>query len=256
MKITDGKLREIADALRTAAGKIRSRFTTAIIVAAGSGKRMCSEVPKQFMNLCGMPVVVHTLKAYENASCISDILVVCRPGDEEIYDEYREKFGISKLIKCVVGGETRQRSVLRGIEALSEKTRYVAIADGARPLITPEQIDSVCMKAYRTGAATAAFPATDTLKTAEDGIITGTIERSTAWHATTPQAFALNVYRAAAYSSLEDGFSATDDNSLCEHIGYDVAVVDCGKTNLKITEQTDLVIAEALLKARAVQNPE
>lgn len=254
MKITDGKLIEVAESLRAVAGKLKNRKTTAIIVAAGSGTRMQTETPKQFLSLCGMPVVVHTLKAYNASETISDIIVVCRSGDEEIYTEYKEKFEISKLSKIVCGGETRQKSVLNGIEAVDKDTAFVAIADGARPLITPEQINSVSFQAYRYGAATAAFPATDTIKTAEKGFIVDTIERSTVWHATTPQTFALNVYRAAAYKSLEDNITVSDDNSLCEYIGYDIKLVDCGRYNIKITEYPDLLLAEALIKNRAIRN--
>ena len=250
MKITNEKVIAAAEALRAAAGKLKNRHTAAIIVAAGSGTRMNSDIPKQFISLCGMPVVVHTLKAYDMSACISEIIIVCRPGDEDTYSEYCKNFGIVKPVKTVIGGDTRQKSVLCGIEAVSPQTAYVAIADGARPLITPEQIDSVCIAAYRHGAATAACPATDTIKTAEKGFITDTVPRSTVWHATTPQAFALSVYRAAAYSSMEEGFEGTDDNSLCEHIGYDVKLVDCGRFNIKITEKEDLIIAEALLKSR------
>ena len=243
-------LKNAADALREAVGSFRNRSTAAIVVAAGNGTRMGGQTPKQFLNLCGMPVVVHALKAFEESVYITETVVVCRAGDEPLYEEFREEFGLRKISAIVPGGKTRQESVLCGVEAVSKKTAFVAIADGARPLVTPEMISRVCLEAYRYGAATAAVPATDTVKIAEKGFIGETVDRSKVWLAQTPQVFGLAAYRAAAYSSLEEGFESTDDNSLCEHIGIKVRAVDCGKENIKITEQVDMAIAEAVIGFR------
>lgn len=178
--------------------------------------------------------------------------MVCRPGDRERYLEYKEKFGLSKLRDIVVGGSTRQESVLRGVEAVGEDAKYVAIADGVRPLTTPAMIDKVCLAAYRYGAASAAYPAADTIKTADQhGFVTATIERSTVWHATTPQIFSLAIYRAAAYYAVDTKFEGTDDNSLVENIDRPVKLVDCGRENIKLTEPGDLAAAEALIALRA-----
>lgn len=245
------KLTAIAEGLRAAVGKWKDRTTAAIIVAAGSSTRMGGAIPKQFMPLNGIPAVVRTLRAYEEAEYVSFIVVVARPGDRERYLEYKEKFNLTKLRDIVEGGATRQESVLHGIETIGESAKYVAIADGVRPLITPRAIDTVCLAAYRYGAASAAFRATDTIKTADKhGFVTGTIDRTTVWNATTPQAFDINIYRAAAYHALDTKFVATDDNSLVENIDRPVKLVDCGKENLKLTEPTDVCIAEALLARR------
>ena len=246
------KLKAVGDVLRSAIGKSDKRPTAAIIVAAGSSVRMGGDTPKQFLPLNGMPVVVWTLRAYEASDYIDEIVVVVRPGDREKYLEYKEQFGISKLTKIVDGGQTRQESVLRGVESVGESVSYVAIADGARPLTTPDMIRKVCLAAYRFGGATAAYPAFDTIKVADQhGFIVDTVERSTVWHATTPQVFALNVYRAAAYFSKDEGFEATDDNSLVEHIGHQVKLVDCGRDNIKITTPDDIYICETLIRRRA-----
>lgn len=246
-KTADG----IADILRTVGGKLKNRRTAAVIVAGGSSSRMGGGTPKQFMLLGGMPVVAMTLRAYEQADCISDIILVIRPGDEEIYEEYREKFGFTKIRAMVHGGATRQESVMNGICAADNDTAFFAIADAARPLTTPDMIRSVCLAAYHYGAASAAVPAVDTVKTADaKGFIAETVERSTAWQAQTPQVFGANLYRAAAYTARDEGFSATDDNSLVERIGYRVKLVDCGRENIKITNACDLAIAEAILSFR------
>lgn len=248
-----GSPKEFADILRSAAGKMKSRTTAAIIVAGGSGTRMGGDTPKQFLDLCGMPVVVHTMRAYEESEYIDQIYVVARDEDvnDSVYDNYAEKFSITKYRKCVSGGKTRQESVLKGIEALSDDVKFVAIADAARPLTTPELINSVCLAAYRYSAASAGCPAVDTIKTVDNHkFIMDTVERTSAWQAATPQAFSLPLYRAAAYSALDIGFECTDDNSLVERLERRIKFVDCGRYNIKITEPLDLLVAEAILSTR------
>lgn len=239
----------IADALREAVGVKKNRATTAIIVAAGASERMGT--PKQFIELCGIPTVVRTLLAYQSAELITSIVVVARECDIERYEEYKKSYEITKLCAVVRGGSTRQESVLCGVEALPKGTAYIAIADAARPLTTPQAIDRVCLAAYRYDAASAAFPAYDTIKVADSkGFIESTVERSLVWHAATPQVFRLALYRAAAYSAKDEGFTATDDNSLVEHINHKVKLVDCGRENIKLTEPHDILLCEAIIKQR------
>ena len=243
------KLYAIADTLREIAGVAKNRNTAAIIVAAGSSERMGN--PKQFIPLCGVPAIVRTLMAYQASDLITSIVVVARECDIEKYEEYKKDHSLSKLYAVVKGGATRQDSVLCGVEAVPKKTAYVAIADGARPLTTTETIDRVCLAAYRFDAATAAFPAYDTIKTADKkGFISSTVERSTVWHAATPQVFSIALYRAAAYSAKDEGFVATDDNSLVERIGRRIKLVDCGRENIKLTERHDVTVCEAIIKQR------
>lgn len=242
---------KIAELIRTVFGAKSPRyFTSAIIVAAGNSSRMGGEIPKQFIDLCGMPVIVRTLRAYEEASQINEIIVVCRAGDIPKYEEYREKYSLTKISRIVIGDETRQLSVIKGLEAVSPKCDYVAIADGARCLTTPGMINDVCHYAYKYEAATAATRAQDTVKRVEKGFITETVPRREVWLAQTPQVFKLNLYRAAAYHAIDQKFKATDDNSLVEAIGRSVFVVECGKDNLKITTSEDLTFAEAVIRER------
>ncbi len=243
------KLSAIADTLREIAGCAKNRKTAAIIVAAGSSTRMGT--PKQFIPLCGVPAVARTLMAYQSSDLITSIVVVAREDDIEKYNKIKTQYSITKLCAIVKGGETRQDSVLCGVEAVPKGTAYVAIADGARPLTTVETIERVCLAAYRFDAATAAFPAYDTIKTADNkGFIVSTVERSTVWHAATPQVFKLALYRAAAYSAKDEGFAATDDNSLVEHIGHKIKLVDCGRENIKLTQKQDIIMCEAIIKKR------
>ena len=178
-------------------------------------------------------------------------MLVGKVEDFPAYRDLAKKHGINKLRVLTEGGASRQESVLCGLRQVSEKTKFIAIADGARCLITPQQIESVCHAAYRTGAATAATPATDTIKIADaTRYITSTPDRETLWLAQTPQIFDYTLYHAAAYYALEKDFVATDDNSLVEFINRKVKLVDCGRENIKITTAVDLLIAEAILSAR------
>lgn len=244
--------RDVADVLRAADKEAGKRnYTAAVIVAGGSGTRMGTEVTKQMLDLCGKPVVVHTLLAYQNTPCIKEIVVAAREDEIDIYQGFKQKYGITKLTAVVPGGVTRQASALAGVEAVSDKVRYVAIADAARCLTTPEEISEVCRVAYKTDAASAGIPATDTVKVVDKaGYIAGTPERALCWQAQTPQVFRHALYLAASYAAIEHKFTATDDNSLIEFVKHPVKMVKCSKQNIKITEPDDLTYAQMILKQR------
>lgn len=251
MKIT---AKDIAALLRTLSKTANTpHFTSAIIAAAGSGTRMGDGLgaTKQMLTLGGIPVIVRTLRAFEESELINEIIVVAREDEIEIYDEYKSTYGLNKITAVVAGGETRQESVLRGFECISDKSEFVAIHDGARCLITSEDIAAVVTEAYRSGAATAAIRATDTVKRADrNGYIVETPKREELWMAQTPQVFKTEVYRAAAYVAKEEGFVTTDDNALAEYVGFKVKLVECSRGNIKITTPEDLLIAEMLMKRK------
>lgn len=243
---------KITDLLRAISGsEAQHAFTSAIIVAAGLSERFGGTRTKQMTLLCGTPVLIHTLSAYQNADSINEIIIVARPDEIEAWKRLSAKHGISKLSKIVEGGATRQDSVLCGFEAINEKAKFVAIADGARCLTTPEQINEVCRAAYKYDAATAAHRSTDTVKIADrKGFIDETADRDIVWLAQTPQVFKVNLYRAAAYTALQRGFIATDDNSLVEEVGGSVRLVECGVQNIKITTQDDMALAAGIIAQR------
>lgn len=242
--------KEIASLVRTLSKSANTHhFTSAIIAAAGSGTRMNSDKTKQLLTLEGIPVIVRTLQAFESCPVIDEIIVSAKADELDFYEEYRKEYSPKKLARVVVGGATRQESVLRGFEAVSDKSEFVAIHDGARCLITPEKIEKVIRAAYNHGAATAASRVSDTVKKANAaGFAAETIDRDSLWLAQTPQVFKTELYRAAAYVAKEEGFTATDDNMLAEHIGYPVKLVDCGTGNIKLTTPADLAVAEVLLR--------
>lgn len=243
----------LSRAIRFLTGRRRPR-TAAILLAGGSSTRMQSEdgKTKQLMLLCGLPVLVHSARAFDACPYIDDILVVARREELATVEELMKTHGIRKYRKSVAGGETRQLSALAGFEALDgEKTRYVAIHDAARCLVTPEQIADVVAAAHAERAAAAATRATDTVKRASPaGYVIDTIDRATLWLAQTPQAFSADLYRAAAYTAIKADFKATDDMMLCERIGQTVKLIDCGSENFKITTPPDLLRAEAVLRSR------
>lgn len=226
-------------------------FTSAIIAAAGMSTRFGGETTKQMTEICDLPILLHTLLAYQNADCIQEIIVVAKKDEIAVWKELIQKFCVPKVTKIIEGGKTRQESVRNGLDAVDSRSRFVAISDGARCLTTPEQIDEVCKKAYKKGAASAAHRATDTVKISEKGhVIDSTTNRETVWLAQTPQVFKTTLYRAAAYTAFKDGYEATDDNSLVEYVGHPIYLVECGDNNIKITTRDDLIVAEAIIKSR------
>ena len=245
-------LKKIVGVFRAISGTDHPKnFTSAIIAAAGMSERFGGDVTKQMTSLCGIPMLVHTLLAYQTSDCIHEIILVARPCEIPAWEKLVEEHGITKVSRIVEGGFTRQDSVLNGLEAVHNKCKYVAIADGARCLITPEQILLVCRAAYKYKAATAAHRSTDTVKIADKkGFIDSTADRDTVWLAQTPQVFKTKLYRAAAYTALKKNFKATDDNSLVENVGHPIRLVECGAQNIKITTREDIAVAEGILAER------
>lgn len=238
-----------ADLVRTVGGKRRPK-TSAIIVAAGNSVRMGGTVSKQFLELDGIPVLARTLLAFERSPLIDEIVVVARAGELSDVSALAEKWQISKLAAVVAGGRTRALSVKNGFLHVHHATKFVAIHDGARCLVTPEMIERVCRAAYRTRAATAAASVTDTVKTVTNRMfVAKTVDRKSVYLATTPQVFSANLYR-AALETVKGIELLTDDNQLIEKLPYPVKVVDCGKDNIKITEPRDVRLAEFILKER------
>ena len=224
--------------------------TAAVIVAAGDSTRMGAGKSKQFMTVCGVPVLVRSVAAFQASEDIDYIIVVAKEADIPECRRLMDAYDLTKVTAVTAGGATRRESVLRGVELLDEGTDFVAIHDGARCLVTPEIIKKVLDTAIRTGAASAGAPVKDTIKQVDFfDVVESTPDRSTLWSAGTPQIFKAGLYRAAAYQADRDGVEATDDNFLIERLGGKVTMVDCGHANIKITTPEDIAIAQALLSA-------
>ena len=243
---------QICRALRLFKGKLRP-YTTAIILAGGVGNRMktADGVTKQMLLLDGIPVLVRSVMAFDASEYIDEIVVVTRKEERETVLSLMAQYGIKKFSKAVEGGSVRSESARLGLESVSDKTKFVAIHDAARCLITPAMIADVTAAAYANRAATAGTASVDTLKRIDkNGYVTETLDRSVVYKAQTPQIFEINLYRAAVYSA-KDGDGCTDDNMLVEALGQAVKMVDVGEENLKITTPLDMDIASAVLKRRA-----
>lgn len=243
---------KIAEVLRAVAGKMDKKyFTSAIILAAGSSTRM-NGGSKQFLSLNGLPVVARTVIEFDRSECIDEIVIVAKKDEIPLYDSFAEKYGVKKPLKVVEGGETRQESARLGSDAVSPKSKFVAIHDAARCLITGEMIYKVCHGAYLHEAAILAIKAVDTVKLGDkNAFIESTTDRKHTWQAQTPQVFKTNAFRAATYIARDEKYEGTDDASLLEHIRIPVKLVEGSRENIKITEPFDILFAESILRARA-----
>ncbi len=220
-------------------------MNTAIIVAAGRGERFNSEVPKQFLELKGKPVIVHSIERISAAPSIDSIVLVL--AQEWISKFERLKAEYPKLSSIITGGKTRAESVQNGLNSLRE-CEIVAIHDGARPLVSVDEIERVVAKAMDTGAACLVAPVTDTIKSISGGEIAATLDRDKLRRALTPQAFRVDLLRRAfEFDYVVD--VATDDSYLVEKLGHPVAMVEGSRMNITITDQEDMILAEALLTA-------
>ncbi|MBQ7300819.1 MAG: 2-C-methyl-D-erythritol 4-phosphate cytidylyltransferase [Clostridia bacterium] len=235
-------------------------YTSAVILAGGIGSRMAvsdkqkqeaGAVTKQFLALGGEPVILRTVRMFEECPVIDEIVLVIREEERALYAPMLSREEITKVKKIVAGGETRQDSAYQGLLAVDRDCAFIAIHDGARPLITPEQITAVAREAYRIGAAAAASRVKDTVKITEGaGYVKETPDRTQVWAASTPQIFKVEEYRASVYLGREKKLSVTDDCGLVEAVGFPVKLVDIGYQNLKITTREDLYFADAILKMR------
>lgn len=220
-----------------------------VIVAAGSSRRMGGR-DKLWIPLAGRMILARTLDIFATSPLISTIILVLHPTRLEDARELCTREGWSRIGGIVPGGERRQDSVRAGLEQLAEiapETRWVMIHDGARPLVTPQILEAGLQAAQEHLAAVAAVPVKDTIKQVQDGMISATPARAQLWVVQTPQVFSFPLIHQAHTTNLARE-EATDDAALLERLGHPVAIFPGSYSNLKITTQEDLLIAEALLK--------
>ena len=217
----------------------------AVIVAAGNASRM-GGIDKVMAELKGEPMIVRTVRTFQECDAISEIVIVTRPDlIVSISQLCRE---MPKVKAVVAGGKSRQESVNLGLNALSDQVKLAAIQDGARPLITWQVIDRVVRAANSYGAALPCVPVKDTIKIGDGGVVKSTPDRATLFAAQTPQVFDFDLLRAALKKAEQDEFSVTDDASAVEYLGMKVKIVDGDERNIKVTTPMDLKIAEMLLE--------
>lgn len=219
----------------------------AVIVAAGSARRM-GGVDKIMAELEGEPLILRTVRAFQETVVIGEIVIVTRPDLIVPISDLCQRAGLHKVSLVVAGGETRQASVSQGLGSLTKGTQLAAIADGARPLVSPQLIDRVVRAANTFGAAAPALPVKDTVKEAAEGFVVRTPDRETLRAIQTPQVFDYDLLRGALEKAERDKAQVTDDCSAVERLGMNVKLVEGEERNFKVTTQLDLLLARAMLQ--------
>lgn len=221
---------------------------TAIIAAAGMGHRVDTERPKQFLNLKGRPLLAWSLAALGACPFVDELIVVAPPSEQGVTTGIVDEWAPPVRVKVVPGGARRQDSVRLGLAAVDTSKEWVAVHDAARPLVTPQEVEEVCLMAYEIGAAILASPIFDTVKKVdEDGFIVRTLDRDRLYLAQTPQVCRRADLEAAFNQAEALGKEVADEASLLEAMGQAVGVVSGSRRNLKVTTAEDLRLAEALI---------
>ena len=226
-------------------------MNVAIVVAAGKGTRLGGARPKQFLELRGVPVIIHTLRQFERCQEINEVITVLPAEDTAGFESLTKQFELKKPVRIVAGGATRAQSVRNGLNAIDDAD-IVAVHDGVRPFVTPEEIDQVVAAARENGAAVLTSPVADTIKRVQDGRIIETVSRAELRRALTPQCFRFAILK-RAYEKLDElespASEITDDSLLVERLGVAVVTVEGSARNIKITNEEDLAFCEAILKS-------
>lgn len=220
--------------------------TSVILVCAGNASRM-GGVNKILMPLGQTAVIGVCMSAFQNCPDIAEIIVVTKPENFQPIQEIADSLNISKLTHLTEGGDTRQQSVLKGLKLVSKSSDYIAVHDGARPLVQTEHISEVIHDARVFGGATLGVPVKDTIKVVDSGLITDTPPRASLWITQTPQVFKKRLYFEAVDFALEHHLDFTDDCQLVEAVGGKIYMTKGDYTNIKITTPEDIKIAEVLL---------
>ena len=221
----------------------------AIIPAAGEGRRMGGTVPKQFLQIGGREIVARTLAVFEACVAIDDVwVVVAAEQCTTCQNTIVERYGFRKIRGVIAGGTTRQESVWRGLQQVTDAVALVVVHDGVRPLVTELLLQQTLDHASRYGAAIAAVPLKDTLKRVSTaGTVEATVPRERLWRVQTPQAFQHALLRRAFQHAWRQGLQATDEAGLIEALGYPVQIVPSYEHNIKITTPDDLVFCATFL---------
>lgn len=221
--------------------------TSVIIVCAGNSTRM-GGVNKILLPLGNSCVIGHTMKAFENSESVAEIIIVARECDHDKIKEVAKKENITKFAGITAGGKVRQESVKNGLKLISKDTDIIAVHDGARPLVSPENIEKTIKDARVFGGSTLGVRVKDTIKVVEDDLIVDTPYRPSLFICQTPQVFKRKIYfDAVAFASEHNIENLTDDCQLAEAIGQKIFMTEGDYKNIKITTPEDIKIAEVLL---------
>ncbi|MCL6572858.1 MAG: 2-C-methyl-D-erythritol 4-phosphate cytidylyltransferase [Bacillus sp. (in: Bacteria)] len=220
-----------------------------ILPAAGQGKRMGAGKNKLLLELNGIPVLIHTIRVFDEDEACSGIILAIHPQDEMVFTALLNKYHVKKVTHLVPGGKERQHSIYEAIKTVKSEG-IILIHDAARPFIQKEHIHRLTKKAIEIGAAIIGVPTKDTMKMVQDGVVVETVERSSLWAVQTPQAFRISLLRKAYEKAEIDHFLGTDDSSLVERLPHPVVMVEGDYDNIKLTTPEDLLFAESILEKR------
>ena len=229
--------------------KAHHSYCTVVVVAAGNSVRMGKD--KLLLPLDGIPILARTLTALNGCQAVDEIIVVTQQEKLDIVGAMREEYGLTKLSKVVLGGETRTQSALAGVSEANSKAKIICIHDGVRPFISNEMVEDVVHYAVLYHAAAPALPVKETIKRAKDGVVSETPERSELFAVQTPQGFQADIIKAALTSAVTNGLSFTDDCAAVEALGVRAYLSRGSEDNIKITTPPDLYLAEAILRNRS-----
>jgi len=221
----------------------------ALVPNAGSGARMRTALPKQYLELDSKPVFIHTLNALDKTKCINEIILI---SNEKYIEKSRfliQKYNIKKVSRIVCGGKTRQESVYNGLMSIRNTPDIILIHDAVRPFITQELIGKSIKAAHKHGAAVIGLPLFDTIKLVKDNCIERTVDRNNLWRVQTPQVFRYCLIKTAYQKANKNKFSGTDDASLVEQLNHPVRIISGSGTNIKITDQKQFKLLEGITNA-------
>lgn len=220
-----------------------------VIPAAGSATRM-QGLDKIMMPIGDIPILVRTIQSFEQCGCVEQIIVVTREELIVPISQMCKDWGLDKVNKIVVGASARIHSVRLGLKEVRHDIELVAIHDGARPFLSQEVLEAVLLKGAQTGAAAPALPVIETIKQADGGVVTQTLERAMLYGVQTPQVFEASLIRGAIEKACSDQVELTDDCAAVERLGMKVSLTQGERENIKITTPLDLYFAEAILMQR------
>ncbi len=224
--------------------------TVVIIPSAGTGRRMGGEIPKQYLSLAGIPILVHTLSGFQRSPFVDEIYLVVPEADvAEVRRDVVERYDLSRVSLVIAGGRERQDSVRNALAHVCDEHEIVLVHDGVRPFVTGALIERAVAGAKAFGAVTVGVPVGDTLKAVNAaGLVVKTVPRKGLWFTQTPQAFRREVILAAYERAAADGFYGTDDASLVERIGIPVRMIPGDADNIKVTTPEDLERGERMIR--------
>jgi len=222
----------------------------AIITAAGSGQRMNSSKKKQFIEIAGKPILLHTLDIFIKAKCFDSMIITCPESDIDFLNELLFQYYDydSDDIIIIAGGKRRQDSVYNALQTLDDKTGIVAIHDSVRPFVKISEIVQGVELAKKYGAVTLGHPVKNTIKQVEDDMVIKTLDRAHLWEIYTPQTFAYELIKNAHEKARLEDIAVRDDAELIERMGYPVHVLKGTSLNIKITDSFDLKLAKLLIE--------